>query len=94
MRVKKQKEIGNSFFKTMCRGGQMSYGRKRRSLSLEQPLIAEVTEVYGNLTELPLQLSIVVQSPVITADQLLSRESSSPDTLLITGGSESNLGII
>ncbi|KAH0945783.1 hypothetical protein HN011_010617 [Eciton burchellii] len=71
---------------TMCRGGQMSYGRKRRSLSLEQPLIAEVTEVYGNLTELPLQLSIVVQSPVITADQLLSRESSSPDTLLITGG--------
>jgi len=72
----------------------MSYGRKRRSLSLEQPLIAEVTEVYGNLTELPLQLSIVVQSPVITADQLLSRESSSPDTLLITGGSESNLGII
>jgi len=72
----------------------MSYGRKRRSLSLEQPLIAEVTEIYGNLTELPLQLSIVVQSPVITADHLLSRENSSPDTLLITGGSESNLGPI
>ncbi|EZA51621.1 hypothetical protein X777_08805 [Ooceraea biroi] len=71
---------------TTCRGGQISYGRKRRSI--EQPLIAEVTEVFRNLTpaELPLQLSIVVQSPVITADQLLSRENPSPDTVLITGG--------
>ncbi|GAB1866522.1 ZP domain-containing protein [Camponotus japonicus] len=69
-----------------CRGGQISYGRKRRSI--EQPLIAEVTEIFRNLTpaELPLQLSIVVQSPVITADHLLSRENPVPDTVLITGG--------
>ncbi|XP_029179231.1 uncharacterized protein LOC114946745 isoform X2 [Nylanderia fulva] len=71
---------------TTCRGGQISYGRKRRSI--EQPLIAEVTEIFRNLTptELPLQLSIVVQSPVITADHLLSRENPVPDTVLITGG--------
>ncbi|KAL6439360.1 hypothetical protein ACFW04_003895 [Cataglyphis niger] len=71
---------------TTCRGGQISYGRKRRSI--EEPLIAEVTEIFRNLTpaELPLQLSIVVQSPVITADHLLSRENSVPDTVLITGG--------
>lgn len=76
---------------TTCRGGQISYGRKRRSID-EQPVIAEVTEIYGNLTpvELPLQLSIVVQSPVITADHL-SRDN--PDTVLITGGSEFNLDI-
>jgi len=89
-----RRKIRDSFFKTTCRGGHISYGRKRRSLPLEQPLIAEVTEVYENLTELPLQLSIVVQSPVITADQLLSRENSAPDTFLITGGSESNFDII
>lgn len=71
---------------TTCRGGQISYGRKRRSI--EQPLIAEVTEIFRNITpaELPLQLSIVVQSPVITADHLLSRENPVPDTVLITGG--------
>lgn len=83
------------FLKVTCRGGQISYGRKRRSI--EQPLIAEVTEIFRNLTpaELPLQLSIVVQSPVITADHLLSRENSVPDTVLITGGSEfKNIGIV
>ncbi|XP_070170904.1 uncharacterized protein [Polyergus mexicanus] len=74
---------------TTCRGGQISYGRKRRSI--EQPLIAEVTEIFRNLTpaELPLQLSIVVQSPVITADHLLSRENPVPDTVVITGGNAS-----
>lgn len=80
----------------MCRGGQISYGRKRRR-SIEQPLIAEVTEIFRNLTpaELPLQLSIIVQSPVITADHLLSRENPVPDTVLITGGSEfENIGIV
>lgn len=80
---------------TTCRGGQISYGRKRRSI--EQPLIAEVTEIFRNLTpaELPLQLSIVVQSPVITADHLLSRENPVPDTVLITGGSEfKNISIV
>ncbi|XP_024874980.1 uncharacterized protein LOC112456571 [Temnothorax curvispinosus] len=69
-----------------CRGGQLSYGRKRRSIGpVEEPVTAEVTEIFRNLTpaELPLQLSIVVQSPVITAGHL-SREN--PDTLLITGG--------
>ncbi|XP_011169679.2 uncharacterized protein LOC105202723 isoform X2 [Solenopsis invicta] len=67
-----------------CRGGQISYGRRRRSIE-EPPVTAEVTEIYRNLTpaELPLQLSIVVQSPVVTAGHL-SREN--PDTLLITGG--------
>ncbi|KAL6266982.1 hypothetical protein P5V15_000066 [Pogonomyrmex californicus] len=66
-----------------CRGGQISYGRRRRSI--EQPVVAEVTEIFRNLTpaELSLQLSIVVQSPMITADHL-SREN--PDTLLITDG--------
>lgn len=83
-----------TLFKTICRGGQTSYGRKRRSI--ERTLIAEVTEVYRNLTpaELPLQLSIVVQSPVITADYLLSRENPSPDTVLITDGSEFNPGVV
>jgi hypothetical protein len=78
------------FLKARCRGGQISYGRRRRSI--EEPVIAEVTEIYRNLTpaELPLQLSIVVQSPVVTAGHL-SREN--PDTLLITGGSEFNIGI-
>lgn len=76
--------------KAICRGGQPSYGRKRRSI--EEPVTAEVTEIFRNLTpvELPLELSIVVQSPVITADHL-SREN--PDTLLITGGSEFNIDI-
>lgn len=75
--------------KATCRGGQLSYGRKRRSI--EEPVTAEVTEIFRNLTpaELPLQLSIVVQSPVVTASHL-SREK--PDTLLITGGSEFNIG--
>jgi len=76
--------------KAICRGGQPSYGRKRRSI--EKPVTAEVTEIFRNLTpvELPLELSIVVQSPVITADPL-SREN--PDTLLITDGSKFNIGI-
>ncbi|KYQ57928.1 hypothetical protein ALC60_02977 [Trachymyrmex zeteki] len=72
----------------ICRGGQPSYGRKRRSIG--EPVTAEVTEIFRNLTpvELPLELSIVVQSPVITADHL-SREN--PDTLLITGGKSDSL---
>ncbi|XP_011872865.1 PREDICTED: uncharacterized protein LOC105564798 [Vollenhovia emeryi] len=66
-----------------CRGGLLSYGRKRRSI--EEPVTAEVTELFKNLTpaELPLQTSIIVQSPVITAGHL-SREN--PDTLVIAGG--------
>lgn len=77
--------------KTVCRGGQLSYGRKRRSI--EQPLNAEVTEIFKNMTpaELPLQLSIVVQSPMITADHLLSRENPVPDTILLASGSEFSL---
>lgn len=69
----------------ICRGGQPSWGRKRRSI--EEPVTAEVTEIFRNLTpaELPLQLSIVVQSPVITAGHL-TREK--PDTLLITENSD------
>lgn len=77
--------------KATCRGGLLSYGRKRRSI--EEPVTAEVTEIFRNLTpaELPLELSIVVQTPVISAGHL-SREK--PDTLLITGESEFNSGIV
>ncbi|XP_032683048.1 uncharacterized protein LOC116849728 isoform X2 [Odontomachus brunneus] len=71
---------------TTCRGGQISYGRRRRSI--EQTTVAnETTEIFRNLTptEMPLQLSIVVQSPVITADHLMSRDNSAPDTVLLAG---------
>ncbi|EFN77857.1 uncharacterized protein LOC105189233 [Harpegnathos saltator] len=71
---------------TVCRGGQISYGRRRRSTE-ETTVADEVTEMFKNLTptDMPLQLSIVVQSPVITADYLVSRDNGIPDTLLIAG---------
>lgn len=76
------------FLQATCSDGKISYGRRRRSI--EQPVIAKVKEIFRNSTpdELPLQLSIVVQSPMITADHLMSRENSVPDTILIAGGSE------
>lgn len=78
-------------FQTNCSDGRVSYGRRRRSsivASTSEPYVAEVTELFRNKTpdELPLQLSIIVQSPVIFADPLLSRENTTPDTILIAGG--------
>ncbi|XP_043504832.1 uncharacterized protein LOC122525883 [Polistes fuscatus] len=76
-----------------CEGNRVSYGRRKRkstiATSTSEPYItAEVTEIFRNKTpdELPLQLSIIVQSPVIFADPLLSRENTTPDTILIAGG--------
>lgn len=70
-----------------CRGGQLSYGRRKRSTATESGVV-QATETPRNTTpdELPLQLSIIVQSPVISADPLLSRETSAPDTVLLAGG--------
>ncbi|XP_015604224.1 uncharacterized protein LOC107272038 [Cephus cinctus] len=73
-----------------CRGGSISYGRRRRSVFPEAS-VANVSEIPGvakNQTpeELPLQLSIIVQSPVISADPLLSTDGTNPDTILIAGG--------
>ncbi|XP_046827463.1 uncharacterized protein LOC124427999 [Vespa crabro] len=78
---------------THCEGNRVSYGRRKRTstvvASTSEPYIAaEVTEIFRNKTpdELPLQLSIIVQSPVIFADPLLSRDNTTPDTILIAGG--------
>lgn len=84
-------------FKTHCEGNRVSYGRRKRTstvvASTSEPYIAaEVTEIFRNKTpdELPLQLSIIVQSPVIFADPLLSRDNTTPDTILIAGGRKFN----
>ncbi|XP_076678030.1 uncharacterized protein LOC143374068 isoform X2 [Andrena cerasifolii] len=76
---------------TKCKGGRPSYGRRKRSTesqSLTRPYDAQVTKVSQETMpdELPLQLSIIVQSPVVsTADRLSSRDTTFPDTVLITG---------
>ncbi|XP_076241052.1 uncharacterized protein LOC143183416 [Calliopsis andreniformis] len=75
---------------TVCNGGQVSYGRRRRSSDPQssESYSAEVTQMSLNEApeEFPLQLSIIVQSAVVsTADRLLSRENSFPDTVLISG---------
>ncbi|XP_066595926.1 uncharacterized protein [Prorops nasuta] len=84
---------------TICRGGVVSYGRRRRRRRRRSSEAAEaheitttvrtteVNELYRNNTpdELPLEVSIIVQSPVISAKPLLSKEPS-PDTVLLTGG--------
>lgn len=83
-----------SVLQTKCKGGQASYGRRKRSTesqSLTRPYDAQVTEVSQETMpdELPLQLSIIVHSPVVsTADRLSSRDTSFPDTVLITGRSK------
>ncbi|XP_014479294.1 PREDICTED: uncharacterized protein LOC106746789 isoform X2 [Dinoponera quadriceps] len=72
---------------TICGGGNISYGKRRRSVEETTTVSGEVMEIFKNLTptEMPLQLSIVVQSPMITADHLMSRENPVPDTVLIAG---------
>ncbi|XP_053976905.1 uncharacterized protein LOC128890108 isoform X2 [Hylaeus anthracinus] len=75
---------------TTCVTGQVSYGRRKRESGLPDasPYDAKVTEVSREITEeLPLQLSIIVHSPVASsADRLSSRENGSPDTVFITSG--------
>lgn len=75
----------------VCRDGVASYGRKRRSVASEAASNASVVELSNKEPpdELPLQLSIIVQSPVVSADPLSSRDNAAPDTVLIAGASKS-----
>lgn len=79
---------------TNCNGDKPSYGKKKRaseSWSTQATYHAETTPTSkdGTPDELSLELSIIVQNSVASsADRLSSRENSSPDTVLIAGGSE------
>lgn len=79
---------------TNCNGDKPSYGKKKRaseSWSTQTTYHAETTPTSKDETpdELSLELSIIVQNSVASsADRLSSRENSSPDTVLIAGGSE------
>ncbi|XP_043280944.1 uncharacterized protein [Venturia canescens] len=73
-----------------CRGGSTAYGKKRRSVNdtLPSTNVSDVSELMiheGTIDELPLQRSIIVQDPVISADPLLGGKTSNPDTVLIAG---------
>ncbi|KAK9308878.1 hypothetical protein QLX08_001291 [Tetragonisca angustula] len=75
---------------TICNGNKLSYGKKKRASEswITSPSYdTKATRMFGNEIpeELPLELSIIVQSSVASsADRLSSRENSSPDTVLIT----------
>ncbi|XP_060825016.1 uncharacterized protein LOC132911977 isoform X1 [Bombus pascuorum] len=79
---------------TNCNGDKPSYGKKKRaseSWSTQTTYHTETTPTSKDETpdELSLELSIIVQNSVASsADRLSSRENSSPDTVLIAGGSE------
>ncbi|XP_043600335.1 uncharacterized protein LOC122575451 isoform X5 [Bombus pyrosoma] len=79
---------------TNCNGDKPSYGKRKRaseSWSTQTTYHTETTPTSKDETpdELLLELSIIVQNSVASsADRLSSRENSSPDTVLIAGGSE------
>ncbi|XP_020706349.2 uncharacterized protein LOC105683030 isoform X2 [Athalia rosae] len=71
-----------------CSNGVGSYGRRRREVDEDEAAEAKVNEILpkGTPDQLPLQFSIIVQSPVVSPDPLRSRDNAVPDTVLIAGG--------
>lgn len=80
---------------TICNGNKLSYGKRKRASGswITPPTYdTKTTRMFGDEIpeELPLELSIIVQSSIASsADRLSSRENSSPDTVLITKESKS-----
>ena len=77
----------SNIFQTICKSRQISYGRKRRAISLNSTDANIYQENRTNTPdELPLHSWIFVQDGEIAPDYLLSRENGKPDTFLITNG--------